>query len=129
MYIHLKFNGGTKIPEATKMEILENPTDKKFVWSIIFFCQLDFLIHAFLWPRNFCSRTPHLFHTLLFILHLVLFSHQWFSKQQLLAFIPKEEYYGMLENGVSASYFAYFFLCNQLKITECPKSRKKLPVL
>ncbi len=55
------------------MKILENPADKKFVWSITFFCQLDFLIPAFLWPRNFYSRTPDLFHTLQFILHVVLF--------------------------------------------------------
>ena len=106
------------------MKILENPADKKFVWSIKFFCQLDFLIHAFLWPRNFCSRTPHLFHTLLFILHLVLFFHLWFSKQQLLAFIPKEEYYGMLKNGVSASYYACFFCMTNLRSQNAPKLGK-----
>ena len=106
------------------MEILENPADKKFVWLIKFFCQLDFLIHAFLWPRNFCSRTPDLFHTLLFILYLILFFHLCFSKQELLAFIPKEEYYGMLENGVSASYFAYFFCVTNLRSLNVPKVGK-----
>jgi len=75
-------------------------------------------------PGNFYSRNPDLFHTLLFILHLVLFFHQWFLLQQLLAFIPKEEYYCMLENGVSAFYYAYFFCVTNLRSQNAPKVGK-----
>ena len=75
MYIHLKFNGGTKIPEATKMKILENPADKKFVWSINFFCQLDFLIHAFLWPREFLfPNSPFISHIAIYFASGLIFS-------------------------------------------------------
>ena len=42
-----------KNQEATKIKILENPTDKSLILSKRNFCQLRFLIRAFLWPGNF----------------------------------------------------------------------------
>ena len=47
---------------AAKNKIWKNPTDKSLIWSKWNFCQLRFLIHAFLWTGHLLFHLSDFFH-------------------------------------------------------------------
>ena len=75
---------------ALKIRIWKNPTDKSFILLIQNFCQLGFLISAFLWTLNFFPSLSDFFHEFWYILYLVSFFNLWMWKLWKFSLILRE---------------------------------------